>query len=60
MPVGDSSSRTGPDLEPEFDEVLDSSPGGLGCVRAVKAAVLIEAASALLIYGIWQLMHMRR
>ena len=60
MPVRDTSSRTSPDVEPEFDELLDSSPGGLGCARAVQAAVLIEAAGALLIYGVWLLVHMRR
>jgi hypothetical protein len=59
MPVRDTFPIKPSEFDPEMD-LLDPSPSGLGCARGVQAAVVIEAASALLIYGIWLLVHMRR
>ena len=33
---------------------------GMGCVRGIRMALLIEAAAALLFYGLWQLRHFLR
>ncbi len=33
---------------------------GMGCVRGIRIAILIEAAAALLFYGLWQLRHFLR
>jgi hypothetical protein len=60
MPVRDTFPIKLSEFNPEMDDMIDSSPSGLGCVRAVRAAIVIEAASALLIYGIWALAHMHR
>ena len=60
MPVRDTFPIKLSEFNPEMDDLIDSSPSGLGCVRAVRAAIVIEAASALLIYGIWALAHMHR
>jgi hypothetical protein len=60
MPVRDTFPIKPSEFDPEMNDLLDPSPSGLGCVRGVQAAVAIEAASALLIYGIWLIVHMRR
>jgi hypothetical protein len=57
MPVRDTFPIKLSEFHPEMDDLLDSTPSGLGCLRGVQAAVLIEAAGALLIYGIWALLH---
>jgi hypothetical protein len=41
-------------------EMLDIVPHAFGCMRAVRFALGIEAAAALTIYGLWQLVHMPR
>ncbi len=48
------------DFDSEIRELVDSISNALGCVRAVQAAVAIEAMGALLIYGIWFLAHIHR
>jgi hypothetical protein len=60
MPDRDTFPTKLSELDPEMQDLLDSSASGLGCLRGVQAAVVIEAASALLIYGLWLLVHMRR
>jgi hypothetical protein len=60
MPDRDAFPTKLSELDPETYDLLDSSPSGLGCLRGVQAALVIEVASALLIYGIWLLVHMRR
>jgi hypothetical protein len=60
MPEPAGSVFEGPDFEVELQDLLDSISNGLGCVRAVQAAVLIEAAGALLIYGLWLITHLGR
>ena len=60
MPVRDTFPTKLSEFHPEMHDVVDSSPSGLGCLRGVQTALLIEAASGLLIYGIWALLHMRR
>jgi hypothetical protein len=57
MPDRDTFPTKLSEFDPETHDLLDSSPSGLGCVRGVQAAVVIEAAGALLIYGIWALLH---
>jgi len=32
---------------------------GLGCIRGTALALLFEAATGLVIYGIWQVIHLR-
>jgi hypothetical protein len=58
MPVRDDLVLEGRVFDAEFQELFDSISNGLGCVRAVQAAVAIEAAGALLIYGVWLLAHL--
>lgn len=48
------------DFDSEIRELVDSISNALGCVRAVQAAVAIEALGALLIYAIWILVHVHR
>jgi hypothetical protein len=60
MPARDTSVFEARDFDAELQDLLDSISNGLGCVRAVQAAVAIEAAGAVLIYGIWFLVHLHR
>jgi hypothetical protein len=60
MPVRDTFPIKPSEFNPEATDLLESSPSGLGCLRGVGTAVAIEAAGALLIYGIWALVHMHR
>ena len=48
------------DFDTEIREVVDSISNALGCVRAVQAAVAIEAVGALAIYAVWFLAHIHR
>lgn len=57
MPDRDTFPTKLSEFDPETYDLPDSSPSGLGCVRGVQAAIVIEAAGALLIYGIWALLH---
>ena len=41
-------------------EMWDTVPPALGCMRAIRYALGIEAAAALTIYGLWHLVHMLR
>jgi hypothetical protein len=58
MPVREASPLERGDFHIEVQELVDTISNGLGCVRAVQAAVLIEAAGALLIYALWLLTHL--
>ena len=42
------------------DESLESNSDGLGCVRGVRSAFLMEAGMVVLAYGIWHLWHLAR
>lgn len=46
------------------DDAMDCSSrpvsDGMGCVRGIRVALLIEAAAALLFYGLWHLRHFLR
>ncbi len=59
MPVGDFSALE-TDFDSEVRELVDSISNTLGCVRAVQAAIAIEALGALVLYGIWFLAHVHR
>jgi hypothetical protein len=59
MPVRDLSVGEA-DFDAEIQELVDSIKNALGCVRAVQAAVAIEAAGALLIYAVWFVAHIHR
>ncbi len=58
MPVHELSHEA--DFDTEIRQVVDSISNALGCVRAVQAAVAIEAIGALAIYGVWFLAHIHR
>ncbi len=60
MPAHDVSVLEVADFDSEIRELVDSISNALGCVRAVQAAVAIEAAGALLIYAVWFLVHIHR
>lgn len=55
-----ASLRDAATFDPEFASRYDAEAKGLGCVRGVRFAVAIEAASALAFYGLWQLWHFVR
>ena len=38
----------------------DSHPDGLGCARGLRSVFALEAVTALLVYGVWQLWHIIR
>lgn len=59
-PAREISVLEGADFDTEIRDLVDSISNALGCVRAVQAAVVIEAAGALLIYAVWLLTHVRR
>ena len=42
------------------DELCGSIPTGVGCMRAVRAALVIEVAAALAVYALWRLVHLLR
>jgi hypothetical protein len=54
IPISESPSYT------RADEEKTSRPDadGLGCVRGIRAAFLLEALAALSVYGIWHLWHL--
>lgn len=45
------------DREIEFSDSASTAPR---CLRAVRNALAIEAAAALMIYGLWHLLHVLR
>lgn len=50
-------SRT---YSPVQEDIEDAHPDGLGCARGLRSAFALEAVTALLVYGIWQLWHIVR
>jgi hypothetical protein len=60
MPAREASPLDPADFHIEVQELVDTISNELGCVRAVQAAVVIEAAGALVIYGLWLLTHLHR
>ncbi len=58
MPAHELSREA--DFDTEIRDLVDSISNALGCVRAVQAAVAIEAVGALAIYAVWFLAHMHR
>ncbi len=56
VPARDSSVLQFP--RPQEDD--DSAEGAPGCIRGIRFALAIEAAAAVMIYGIWQLSHLVR
>ena len=47
---------------PAFVQAVENPPksdaDGLGCVRAVRAAFVLEGGLALFLYGVWHLWHL--
>ena len=39
-------------------ELLSPVPSGAGCIRAVRAALVIETFAALAVYALWRLVHL--
>jgi hypothetical protein len=60
MPVRNAPRTEGREFDAEIKDLFDTISNGLGCVRAVQAAVAIEAVGALVVYGVWLLTHMHR
>ena len=56
-----SRSYVGKPLLSMSERVMDSRTAaeGLGCIRGTALALLFEAATGLVIYGIWQVIHLR-
>ena len=42
------------------DDLHEVNRDGLGCLRGIQVAFAFEAATALIIYGIWHLWHIVR
>ena len=42
------------------DDLHEVNRDGLGCLRGIQVAFAFEAATALIIYGIWHLWHVVR
>ncbi|MGA7110357.1 MAG: hypothetical protein WBV28_13800 [Terracidiphilus sp.] len=59
-PVQESSLIDLADADAVSQEMWDTVPQALGCMRAVRFALGIEAAAALAIYGLWHFVHMLR
>ena len=47
-------------IHKDLIETQDSSLARPGCIRGIRSALAIEAAAALMVYGLWQLMHLLR
>lgn len=57
-PVAQASILEFPmDREPEFADPVSAAPG---CLRAIRNALAIETAAALMLYGLWHLLHALR
>jgi hypothetical protein len=59
-PVRESSLIDLADADAVSQEMWDTVPHALGCMRAVRFALVIEAAAALAIYGLWHFAHLLR
>jgi len=42
------------------DTLTDSDPDGLSCIRGLRSALILEFATAVLLYGAWHLWHILR
>jgi hypothetical protein len=60
VPVQQSSVLEFPQNLAEANERQDSSPSRPGCMRGIQSALAIEAVTALMFYGLWQLSHLFR
>jgi hypothetical protein len=60
VPVRQSSVLDFPRRDENVNEQDDSSPSSPGCIRGIRSALAIEAAAALMFYGLWQLSHLLR
>jgi len=47
-------------LSKDARETQDEALARPGCIRGIRSALAIEAAAALMVYGLWQLMHLLR
>ena len=47
-------------LKRDVSETSDAPLGWPGCIRGIRSALAIEAAVALMVYGVWQLTHLLR
>lgn len=52
-----SPAFAGPANDPSMP---DSDRDGLGCIRGLRSALIIEFAAAVLMYGAWHLWHILR